>query len=98
MFAYFPEFVTKELEPQPALSVCWSHCTMSAGGEEERGKGGSVTSWTAAGSSYPLVHLGGQSEGFLSFMICLVHFFFFNIVANIQKDCIALGCCSYILQ
>lgn len=74
MFAYFPGFVTKELEPQPPWSVCWSRCTVSAG----QWGGGSVTSWTAAGSSYPRVHLGGQREGFRSFMICLVNFHFFN--------------------
>lgn len=29
MFAYFPEFVTEELEPEPPRSVCWSRCTVS---------------------------------------------------------------------
>lgn len=74
MFAYFPEFVPEELEPQPPWSICRSCCTVSAG----RGVGvAAVTSWPAAGSSYPEVRLGGQRDGFRSFMIWLVNFPFF---------------------
>lgn len=75
MFAYFPEFVTEELEPQPPGSVCWSRCTVSVGGGRREGSG---TSWTPAGSSYPGVRLGGQSKGFRSFTTYLVKFNLFK--------------------